>query len=110
MLGDGDIKKHEGSGRGWALNLRRPTSSHSSPFSWIRVAMELNLTVLLLRPSLTMETWWSGAGRPKWDGYLFQAALEHGPLHVPGGLVAGILLLQPQPGMLIFPQLRAEVL
>lgn len=51
---------------------------------------------------------WSG-GEPT-GRYLFQAALERGPLHVPGGLVAGVLLLQPPPRMLVLPQLSAQVL
>lgn len=42
--------------------------------------------------------------------YLLQSALEHGPLHVPGRLVAGVLLLQPQPRALVLPQLGAQVL
>lgn len=48
-------------------------------------------------------------GGPR-GGYLLQAALKYSPLHIPGSLVAGVLLLQPEPRMLIFPQLRAEVL
>lgn len=42
--------------------------------------------------------------------YLFQPALEHSPLYIPSSLVAGILLLQAQPGMLVLTQLGAEVL
>ena len=50
-----------------------------------------------------------GRGDPA-GRYLFQAALERRPLHVPGGLVAGVLLLQPPPRMLVLPQLRVQVL
>lgn len=42
--------------------------------------------------------------------YLLQAALERGPLHVPGSLVAGVLLPQPPPRMLVLAQLGAQVL
>lgn len=42
--------------------------------------------------------------------YLFQTALEHSPLHIPRSLVAGVLLLEAQPRMLVFAQLRTEVL
>lgn len=52
-------------------------------------------------------------GRPRTDPagrHLFQAAGKCSPLHVPGGFVAGVLLLQPPPCMLVLPQLGAQVL
>lgn len=71
-----------------------------------------------LCPDPVHQRCWIGKGRghsvqegggPR-GGYLLQAALKYSPLHIPGSLVAGILLLQTEPRMLIFPQLRAEVL
>lgn len=66
----------------------------------------------LSQTRVTMATCASSRPVPGGDGgrYLLQAALEHGPLHVPGRLVAGVLLLQPQPGALVLPQLGAQVL
>lgn len=49
-------------------------------------------------------------GAEPWRPYLLQAAGERGPLHVPGGLIASILLLQPPPCTFVFPQLHTQLL
>ena len=49
-------------------------------------------------------------GAEPWRPYLLQAASERGPLHIPGGLVTGILLLQPPPCTFVLPQLHTQLL